>query len=149
MSTTSPASQLGEQIGDGVLLFRAFAEKNFRERKATPPHTVRYGAYLLRAEDVADGLSVGLTPEASVKNLARNEGYCSVPSGAVYSMQDGLSVRLDDADSNHAFICNLPLLTDSDDARHDAIRIAKALARASTVVTCNPFVPEANQSTHK
>jgi len=144
MATTSRASsQLGERIVDDIELFRAFAEKNFRERKATPPHIVRYWAYLMRDEDAADGLSVGLTPKASVKFLSRNYGYGSIRLHAITSLSDdGLHVRLDASDSGHAFICNLPLLTISDASRDAAMRIAKELARRSMAVTCDPFSPQ-------
>jgi hypothetical protein len=139
MSVSHVPSQLGEPVNDDVELFRAFAEKNFRERKAKPPHVVRYWAYLLREEDAADGLSVGLTPKASVKHLSRNYGYCSIQREAITSLPDGLCVRLDTSDSEHAFICNLPLRTISDDSLNEAMRIAKELARKSQVVTCDPF----------
>lgn len=135
------ASQLGEPVGGDVELFRAFAEKNFRERKATPPHVVRYWAYLLREEDEADGLSVGITPKASVKHLSRNYGYGSIRCGEVTSLPYGLCVRLDTSDTEHAFICNLPLRTVSDDCLDAAMRIAKELARKSKVITCDPFHP--------
>lgn len=142
---TSPATpQLGDKLSDGVNIFRAFAEKNFRERKTNPPHVVRFWAYLLRADDVADGLSVGITPKASVNNLSRNYGYCTISVGAVTALPDNLSVRSDTSDPEHAFICNLPLLTISDKTRSEAVRIAKELARRSTVVTCDtvpPFPP--------
>jgi|SRR5271155_555903 len=143
MATTSRVpSQLGERIDEDIDLFRAFAEKNFRERKTTPPHIVRYWAYLLRDEDAADGLSVGRTPKAAVKFLSRNYGYGSIQLREITSLSnDGLHVRLDASDPEHAFICNLPLLTISDEHRDAAMRIARELARRSKVVTCNPFFP--------
>ena len=135
-------SQLGARIDDDIELFRAFAERSFRDRKATPPHAVRYSAYLLRDEDVADGLSMGLTPKASVKFLSRNYGYGSIRLQAITSLSDdALYVRLDASDSEHAFICNLPLPTISDENRDAAMRIAKELARRSEVITCDPFFP--------
>ncbi|MGB2604874.1 MAG: hypothetical protein WBC78_14850, partial [Candidatus Sulfotelmatobacter sp.] len=39
---------------------------SYRERKTT--NRVRSGAFQLREEDAADGLSVGLTPEGAVKH---------------------------------------------------------------------------------
>jgi len=139
MATSRAPSHLGEPIDEDIELFRAFAEKNFRERKSSPPHVVRYWAYLLRDEDAADGLSVGLTPKASVKFLTRNYGYGSIRVPAVTSMPDSLAVKRDTSDPEHAFICNLPLLTISDISRDAAMRIAKELARRSTAVTCDPI----------
>ncbi len=142
MSTSQTPSQLGERIDDDIELFRAFAEKNFRERKTPPlPHIVRYWAYLLREDDAADGLSVGITPKASVKFLSRNHGYGSIRVPAITSLPDSLSVRRDASDPEHAFICNLPLLTISDQTRASAMRIAKELARRSIAVTCDQFFP--------
>jgi hypothetical protein len=147
MATSRPPAQLGELIEEDIDLFRAFAEKSFRERKSSPPHRVKYGAFLLREEDVADGLSVGLTPQASVKFLVRNYGYGSILVKQVTSMMDGtvsdgLTVRRDVSDPEHAFICNLPLLTTSDIARDAAMRIAKELARRATGVTCDTYIPK-------
>ena len=133
--------QLGELVANNVELFRAFAGKNFRERRANAPHVVRYWAYLLREEDVADGLSVGFTPRASVKHLSRNYGYCSILSAEITSLPDGLYVRVDGSDKEHGFICNLPLRTTSDETLRSAMRIAKELARRSKVITCDPYIP--------
>jgi len=140
MATTPRiSSQLGERIDDDIDLYRAFAEKNFRERKTNPPHTVRYWAYLLRDEDAADGLSVVRTPKAAVKFLSRNYGYGSIRLRDITSLSnDGLHIRLDASDPEHAFVCNLPLLTISNEQRDAAMRIAKELARRSKVITCNP-----------
>ncbi|MGA9209791.1 MAG: hypothetical protein WB347_18455, partial [Terriglobales bacterium] len=82
---------LGELVSGDTEVFRAFADKSFRDRKKKK---VRYGAYLLRDEDVQDGLSLGLTPEASVRYLARNYGYCSIFVRDIVSI-DNLEVRLD------------------------------------------------------
>src|ERR1700733_3442047 len=139
MATSDVTSIVGDNLGDETKVFRAFSEKNFRERKASPPHVVRFWAYLLRDEDANDGLSIGLTPQASVKRLARNYGYCEILVGAITALPDGLSVRIDSTDQEHAFICNLPLMTISEDARKEAVRIAKELARKSLAVTCNPI----------
>jgi hypothetical protein len=142
MATPNIPSQLGERIEEDIELFRAFAEKNFRERKPQPPHVVRYWAYLLRDDDAADGLSVGITPKASVKFLGRNCGYCSIRVHAITSMPDELCIKRDASDAEHAFICNLPLSTISDDHRAAAMRIAKELARRSNAITCDPFRPQ-------
>jgi hypothetical protein len=137
---SSTPSQLGEHVDDGVELFRGFADKNFRERKTNSPHVVRYWAYLLREDDVADGLSVGLTPKSSVKYLTRgNFGYGSIMSESVTALPDGLSVRRDVSDLEHAYICNLPLRSESDEKLKAAMRIAKDLARKSKVITCDPY----------
>lgn len=132
---------LGERIADEREIFRAFAEKNFRKRKNPPPHEVRYFAYLLREDDLADGLSVGLTPRDAVKHLDRNEGYCSISVGVIHSLGFGLEVRIDVNDDNHAFICNLPIRTISEQTDAMAISIARELARRSLVITCDPYNP--------
>jgi hypothetical protein len=120
-------------------VFRAFTEKNFRERKSTPPHVVRFWAYLLRDDDAVDGLSVDITPQASVKHLDKNHGYAEILVGAITSLPDGLQVRIDTSDQEHAFICNLPLMSVSEEMRKEAVRIAKQLARRSTVIAINPI----------
>jgi hypothetical protein len=145
MPTSRPPAQLGELIEEDIELFRAFAEKSFRERRASRPHRVKYGAFLLREEDAEDGLSVGLTPQASIKFLERNYGYGSIRVHQVTSMPDSLSVRRDASDPEHAFICGLPLLTVSDSLRDAAMQIAKELARRAIGVTCDPL-PKATHS---
>jgi len=131
---------LGALLDDDVEVFRAFAEKSYRRRKNNN-NVVRYLAYLLRDDDVGDGLSVGLSPEAAVKHLQTNEGYCRILVGAIHALPYGLQVRVDLADPNHAFICNLPLITISDASRELAMVIGKELARMSIVVTCDPYIP--------
>jgi hypothetical protein len=133
-----PPANLGDCLGDEVTIFRAFAEKSYRHRKK---RVVRYFAYLLRDEDVADGLSVGLSPRAAVRYLRTNEGYCQILVGAIHRLPYGLQVRIDLADPDHAFICNLPLLSSSDEARERAIQIGNELARKSDLVTCDPYIP--------
>jgi hypothetical protein len=133
-------SNLGSLLGNDQIIFRAFAEKGFRER----PKKVRPGAYLLREIDVNDGLSVGLSPDAAVKYLSRNEGYCSIQTGAVHTLPYGLQVRVDVNDPMHAFICNLPYLKMSDEDREKAMLIAGILARLSKVETCDPYTPRAS-----
>lgn len=125
-------------MADDVQVFRAFAEKSFRRRKK---HQVRYAAYMLREEDARDGLSVGLSPDAAVKYLQTNEGYCQIMVGAIHGLNLGLQVRRDITDESHAFICNLPLLTISDGERERAMFIANRLADQSHVVTCDPYIP--------
>ncbi len=119
-------------------MFRAFAYQSYRKSKK---REVRYFAYLIGEDDIADGLSVGLTPKAAVKGLAENFGYCSISAGTVHALPFNLEVRVDVDDQNHAFICNLPLMTISDQSRDQAIFIARELARRSTCVTCNPYKP--------
>ncbi|MBZ5613939.1 MAG: hypothetical protein LAO23_08025 [Acidobacteriia bacterium] len=142
MANPTPANpKLGDLVADGREIFRAFAGKNFRKRKNPPPHEVRYFAYLLRDDDVADGLSVGLAPRDAVKDLAENFGYCSILVSIVHSLPFGLEVRVDAADPTHAFICNLPLMTISDVTREQAVWIARELARKSICITCDPYQP--------
>jgi hypothetical protein len=133
-------ANIGELLADDREIFRAFADKSFRVRKNPPPHKIRSGAYLLREDDV-DGLSVGLTPRDCVRFLERNFGYCSILVGQVRALPYALEVRLDAANPGHAFICNLPLLTISDEHRERAMVIAGELARRSHAITCDPFVP--------
>jgi len=133
------ATDIGALLPDDRDVFRAFAEKSYRDRKK---NKVRYGAYLLRDEDVNDGLSVGLTANSAVQHLNSNEGYCVISVGAIHSLPYNLEVRIDNKDPNHAFICNLPLLTISDANRERAILIAGELARRSKVITCDPYIPE-------
>lgn len=125
-------------LGNEKVIFRAFSEKSFRDRGR---NKVRPGAYLLREVDLQDGLSVGLTPEAAVKYLERNEGYCSIETGIVRSLPYGLEVEIDPADPNHAFIKNLPYMKVSDEHREKAMLIAGELARKSLVITCDPYPP--------
>ena len=140
-------TNLGALLSNEQIVFRAFTEKSFRER----PKRVRSGAYLLREIDIEDGLSVGLSPEAAVKYLDRNEGYCSIPIGEIRSLPYGLDVTIDKTDPAHAFIRNLPYLKTSDEHRERAMLIAGDLARRSKVITCDPYIPAAispESSTH-
>jgi hypothetical protein len=132
-----PLSNLGERLPDNVVVYRAFAEKNFRTR----PDKVRYFAYLLREEDIQDGVSVGLTPEASVKYLTRNEGYCSILVEEIHGVGHGIEVRRDKRDPDHAYICNLPFQKISDSSRENAQFIGRRLAEKSKVVTCDSYYP--------
>lgn len=134
----APAPHLGARLPDELEIFRAFGEKSFRDRKK---NKVRYFAYLMRDEDAEDGLSVGLTPAAAVKNLANNEGYCRILVGTVHSLPYGLEVRLDREDPEHAYVCNLPLMSISDETREQARLIAGQLADKSTMVTCDCYIP--------
>jgi hypothetical protein len=129
---------LGYRLNDEVYVFRAFAEKNYRDRKK---NEFRYFAYLLRDDDTGDGLSVGLSPSAAVKHLQTNEGYCRILVGAIHALPYGLLVRIDAVGENHAFICNLPLMTISDDSRVRARLISGELARRSEVITCDSYIP--------
>jgi hypothetical protein len=131
---------IGRTLNDDVHVFRAFAEKSYRDRKK---NKVRNFAYLLRDEDAADGLSVGLSPGAAVRDLQTNEGYCKIMVGIIHALPYGLQVRIDPEDESHAFICNLPLLTISDQTRERAMLIANELARRSVVITCDPYIPPA------
>lgn len=130
-------SRLGDLLDGSVQIFRAFAGKNYRDRKK---NQVRYFAYLLRESDVVDGLSVGLTPAAAVRYLETNEGYCRISVAEIYALPYGLEVRIDLDDSEHAFICNLPLQTISDQSRENARLISGELARKSEVITCDPYI---------
>jgi hypothetical protein len=132
------AINIGDILEDNVRVFRAFAEKSFRSRTK---NRVRYFAYLLRDEDVRDGLSVGLSPDSAVKYLKTNEGYCQIMVGAIHGLNFDLQVRRDATDPDHAFICNLPLQTISDEERQKAAFIANRLADQSQIVTCDPYVP--------
>jgi hypothetical protein len=130
---------VGERLDDGVIVYRAFAEKNFRDRKK---NKVRYFAYLLREEDVENGLSVGLTPAASARYLETNEGYCEIRVGTIHALGHNLEVRADTEDPEHAYICGLPLRTISDISLENARLIGGKLADGSQCVTCDPYVPD-------
>jgi len=69
---SSAKQNVGDRLSDTQELFRAFADKSFRDRKR---NVVRAGAYYLRESEVDDGLSVGLTPRAAVQHLEKNYGY--------------------------------------------------------------------------
>jgi hypothetical protein len=140
MATPPVNPKLGERLADGQEVYRAFAYQSYRRRKGAPPHEVRHFAYLLGEDDVEDGLSVGLTPRDAVKGLVGNFGYCSISVGVVHSFE-GLEVRADITDPNHAFICNLPLRTISDLSESKAIFLARELARKSICITCDPYIP--------
>jgi hypothetical protein len=133
-----PPDNLGGVLADDIVVFRAFAEKSYRRRKSGQ---VRYLAYLLRESDIQDGLSVGLSPEAAVKYLRSNQGYCQILVGDIHALDGNLEVRFDLADEHHAFICNLPLMTISDYYRDQATAVANELARKSRLITCDPYVP--------
>jgi hypothetical protein len=139
MPASSVSNNVGDLLSDDREVFRAFSDKSYRERKAT--NRVRSGAYQLREEDIEDGLSVGLTPEAAVKHLQTNHGYCSISVGKIHALSYHLEVRFDLRDAEHAFICNLPLMTISDEQRELALLIGGQLARLSVVITCDPFIP--------
>jgi hypothetical protein len=120
-------------------VYRAFALPNFRTRKK---NAARYFAYLLREEDAQNGLSVGLTPAASVRYLESNEGYCAISVREIHALGYNLEVRSDVHDPEHAYICGLPLQTISDASRENARLIGGKLAAKSHVVTCDPYIPE-------
>jgi len=147
MAAPSVGNNVGDRLSDDREVFRAFSDKSYRERKAAR-NRVRSGAYQLREEDIADGLSVGLTPEAAVKHLQTNYGYCSISVGTIHALPYHLEVRVDLRDPVHAFICNLPLLTISDEQRELALLVGGELARRSEVITCDPFIPEAPDPAH-
>jgi hypothetical protein len=111
-----------------------FAEKRHRDRKK---HQVKYFAFLLRDIDAADGLSVGLSLQSSVKHLVSNEGCCRLSVRAVHELPYGLQVRKDPTDGDHAFICNLPLMTISDDQGESSRLVAGELARRAEIITCD------------
>jgi hypothetical protein len=142
MAAPPVPNNVGDLLPDDREVFRAFSDKSYRERKATR-NRVRSGAYQLREDDIADGLSVGLTPEAAVRHLQTNFGYCSISVGTIHALPYHLEVRSDPRDPDHAFICNLPLMTISDEQRELAVLVAGELARRSQVITCDPFMPEA------
>jgi hypothetical protein len=102
---------------------------------------VRPGAYYLRDDEIDDGLSVGLTPKDAIKCLERNYGYCALSVAKVHGLPYNLQVRGDTTDPNHAYICNLPLMTINDEMREKAMLIAGELARRSRVITCDPYNP--------
>jgi hypothetical protein len=132
--------RLGPRLPDEQIIYRGFSDKGFRKRKNQPPHKAEHFAYLLREEDVQNGLSLGITPWDAVKHLANgNFGYCAISVAAIHAL--GLEVRADTQDPTHAFICNLPYQKSSNEARDEASRLAKALARASFDVTCEPYQP--------
>lgn len=142
MSTSTADSNVGDLLAEDVTIFRAFSDKSYRHRKR---NKVRSGAYLLREDEVDDGLSVGLTPEDAVKYLATNYGYCSIKVAVVHALPYNLQVRADNRDSGHAYICNLPLVTFSDRQREEAMLVAGELARRSKVETCNTYIPNGPQ----
>ncbi len=146
MSASSGRNNVGDLLSDDREVFRAFSDKSYRERKTT--NRVRSGAFQLREEDAADGLSVGLTPEGAVKHLRTNYGYCSISVEKIHALPHGLEVRFDRTDPEHAFICNLPLLTISDEQRELALLVGGKLARMSVVITCDPFVPHKRDPSH-
>lgn len=146
MSASSVSNNVGDLLSDEQEVFRAFSDKSYRERKTI--NRVRSGAFQLREEDSEDGLSVGLTPEAAVKHLRTNYGYCSISVGKIHALPHGLEVRADLNDPDHAFICNLPLLTISDERREMALLIGGKLARLAVVITCDPFMPDQCTPSH-
>ncbi len=146
MAAPHVGNNVGDLLGDDREVFRAFSDKSYRERKTI--NRVRSGAYQLREDDAADGLSVGLTPEAAVRHLGFNFGYCSISVGRIHALPYHLEVRLDRAEPDHAFICNLPLMTISDEQRELALLIGGQLARMSVVITCDPFVPGQGEPAH-
>jgi hypothetical protein len=146
MSASSVSNNVGDLLSDDREVFRAFSDKSYRERKTI--NRVRSGAFQLRDEDVEDGLSVGLTPASAVRHLQTNYGYCSITVGKIHALPYHLEVRYDLADLEHAFICNLPLLTISDEQRELALLVGGQLARLSVVITCDPFIPAKRDPSH-
>jgi hypothetical protein len=140
MAAHAENPRLGPRVAAEIIIYRGFPDRGFRKRKNQPPHKAEHFAYLLREEDVQNGLSLGATPWDAVRHFAGgNFGYCSIRVGDIDSL--GLEVRIDTTDAAHLFICNLPYQRVSNEARDEATRLAKALARASFDVVCDPYVP--------
>jgi hypothetical protein len=139
MAAHAENPRLGLRLDDETIVYRGFPDRGFRKRKDPPPHKAEHFAYLLREEDLQNGLSVGMSAWDSVRHLASNHGYCAILVADIHTL--GLEVRADTADQSHAFICGLPYQRDSNEARAEATRLAKALARASRDVVCEPYHP--------
>jgi hypothetical protein len=142
--STTPESYLGDRVGDDVVVYRAFAQSSFRDRKR---NRVEYYAYLAREQDLKNGLSVGLTPAAAVKHLASNEGYGHITVQDIRAVGNGVDVRYDTRDPEHAYICNLPYQKKSDQDREQARFIAGQLAKKSVCDTCDSYPPAAADTT--
>ncbi len=140
MAAHAENPRLGSRLAGELTIYRGFPDKGFRKRKSQPPHKVEHFAYLLREEDLQNGLSLGITPGDAVRHLVGgNFGYCAISVAEIDAL--GLEVREDADDPTHVYICNLPYQKDSNEARDKATRIAKALARASHDVHCDPYNP--------
>lgn len=135
MGTAPPL--LGEPLADSEIVFRAFSKDGFRRR----PRKVRPLAYL-RALDHSDGISLGRTPMDAVAGLETNYGYCSLSVGAIRALPYGLEVRPYLDDPNHLVICGVPYFFSEDRERGLAQEIAGALARISTLETCDQYPPK-------
>jgi hypothetical protein len=143
---TTPVS-LGDPLPDDTIVFRAFSYKGHRQR--TPPK-VRPLAYI-RAQDHIDGLSLGRTPEAAVAGLDLNYGYCSIRVRDIRTLTDihklpyKLEVRPDLNDPDHFVLCNLPIVSESDEAREWAQFIAGRLAKLSTPQCFDHYPPSPSE----
>jgi len=126
-----------EPLADAQIVYRAFAAEGFRKR----PKKVRAKAYF-RPADHVDGISLGLTPDDAVSGLQTNFGYCSVKVGAIRQLGYGLDVRRDPKDPSHILLCNVPFLIGEDQDRGMAYEIASALAKISTVESCDLYPPK-------
>lgn len=136
MSTTPP--RLGAPITESLVVYRAFATKSYRERRK---NRVRASAYHLTIDHI-DGLSLGRTPIDAVSELQVNYGYCSINIQDIIQLPYGLEVRPDLDNPNHLLICNVPPMNGTDIERENATLIAGALARISSLQTCDSFPPQ-------
>lgn len=141
MAAFAGNQHVGEKLNNDIDVYRAFIEKGDRRRGVDCPHKVRPACFMLREEDVADGLSVGKSPLDAVKGLNSNEGYCRISVATIHNLPFQLDVRQDLQDEGHAFIRNLPQSWISDEMRRVAQRIANELARLAVVETCDRFLP--------
>jgi len=132
----APIVALGNLVEDNAYVFRAFAlDGNRRKGK------IRARAFY-RPSDHADGLSVGVSPEACVAELTTNYGYCRLQVGKIHGLAHGLEVRLDPQREGHALIHNLPCIDSGDEnERKKAELIAGKLARCAELVTDEPYYP--------
>ncbi len=143
MSASNASNKVGDVLGDSVTLYRAFSDKSQRNRKK---NKVRAGAFLLREDELEDGLSVGRTPKDAVKYLAVNYGYCSIPVYAVHELPYNLKVKADNTDPGHAFIINLPFITSSDRHREEAMLVGGELARKAKLESADRYIPNGGHS---
>jgi hypothetical protein len=129
--------RLGDPLHEEAIVYRAFALHGYRQRK---PPKVRPFAYY-RDESHIDGLSLGETPESAVAGLEINYGYCSIRVGDIRALRQGLDVRPDLDNPGHLILCNVPILTGSDEERGRAAQIAGQLARISKPICFDHYPP--------
>jgi hypothetical protein len=79
-------------------------------------------------------LSLGLTPQSAIDELAENHGIASLLTGAIHGLPHHLSVRPDPGDITKAQVFGLPLYSTDPMRRDLALTVATDLAELATLL---------------